>query len=233
MPKYKTLLPLLAVLATFSMAPLSHADDFKDGVAYYEQGDFPSAAESFRAAANKGNADAQFNLGLMYLNGEGIEQDYKQAMSWFEQSASKDNVRAQVNLGRMYAKGKGIVSNHGIAASWFRKAADQGYADAQYSLGILYVTGTGVPRDFAKAKELFQQAANQSNASGQYQLALIYLKGRGVNVNLVEAYKWLTLAGDYEDTAVYKKFVEAKMSKEQVSEALALAQDWKPEKAAK
>ncbi|MFZ6875173.1 tetratricopeptide repeat protein [Undibacterium sp. Di27W] len=208
------------------------ADDFSDGVSYYEQGDFDSALESFKAAAAKGNADAQFNLGLMFLNGEGVPQDYKQALRWFEQSASKDNVRAQVNIGRMYAKGKGMLSNHGVAATWFKKAADQGYADAQYSLGILYVTGTGVGRDYNKARTLFQQAANQSNASAQYQLGLLYLKGRGVTENLVEAYKWLSLAGDYEDSAVFRKYVAAKMSKEEVAEAQSLAQDWKPEKAA-
>ncbi|MFZ6658429.1 tetratricopeptide repeat protein [Undibacterium sp. TJN19] len=224
----KYFLPLIFVLA----AGLTFADDFSDGVSAYEQGDFPTALESFKAAAAKGNADAQFNLGLMYLNAEGVPEDYKQAMSWFQQSADQGNVRAQVNLGRMYAKGKAVVSNHGIAASWFRKAADQGYADAQYSLGILYVTGTGVPRDFAKARELFLKAANQSNASGQYQMGLIYLKGRGVDINMVEAYKWLSLAGDYDDSAVYRKFAEAKMTKEQVSEALALAQAWKPEKPA-
>ncbi|MCH8622092.1 tetratricopeptide repeat protein [Undibacterium sp. TS12] len=208
------------------------ADDFNNGVNYYAQGDFASALDSFKNAAEKGNADAQFNLGLMYLNGEGVVQDYKQAMKWFEQSASQGNVRAQVNIGRMYAKGKGVLSNHGVAASWFKKAAEQGYADAQYSLGILYVTGTGVARDYGRAKELFQQAANQGNASGQYQLGLIYLKGRGVAINLVTAYKWLILAGDYDDSAIFRKFVEAKMSKEEISEAQALAQEWKPEKTA-
>lgn len=224
--------PAIVILACMLATGNACADDFSDGVSYYEQGDFASALESFKAAAAKGNAEAQFNLGLMFLNGEGVPQDYKQALNWFEQSASKGNVKAQVNLGRMYAKGKGMLSNHGIAASWFRKAADQGYADAQYSLGILYVTGTGAPRDYNKARELFQQAANQSNASAQYQLALLYLKGRGVATNLVEAYKWLSLAGEYEDSEVFRKYVAAKMSKEEISEAQALAADWKPEKAA-
>ncbi|MFZ6743829.1 tetratricopeptide repeat protein [Undibacterium sp. JH2W] len=224
--------PAVFVLACILVTGNACADDFTDGVSYYEQGDFTSALASFKAAADKGNADAQFNLGLMFLNGEGVQQDYRQALNWFEQAASKGNVRAQVNIGRMYAKGKGMLSNHGIAASWFKKAADQGYADAQYSLGILYVTGTGVGRDYNKARDLFQQAANQSNASAQYQLGLLYLKGRGVTENLVEAYKWLSLAGDYEDSEVFRKYVAAKMSKEAVSEAQALAKDWKSEKAA-
>ena len=223
------LTPVLALLLMLLLTPCTtRADDFSDGVNYYEQGDFDSAMESFKAAAAKGNADAQFNLGLMYLNGEAVSQDYKQALKWFEESAKQGNVRAQVNIGRMYAKGKGMLSNHGVAATWFKKAADQGYADAQYSLGILYLTGTGVARDYDKARQLFQQAANQSNASGQYQLGLIYLKGRGVPVNLVTAYKWLTLAGDYDDSAAFRKFVAAKMSKEEISEAEAQAQDWKP-----
>ncbi|MBC3886581.1 tetratricopeptide repeat protein [Undibacterium griseum] len=202
------------------------AGDFEDGVSLYEQEEFSAAAEAFQAAASKGHADAQFNLGLMYLNGEGVPEDYRRARELFEQSAAQNNVRAQVNLARIYAKGKGVAPDYGKAVSWFKKAADQGYADAQYSLGVLYVTGNGVAPDYRKARELFQQAADQHNASAQYQLGLMYFKGRGVAVNLVEAYKWLLLAEDYDDAAVYRSYVARSMSAEQISEATTRAKEW-------
>jgi hypothetical protein len=70
------------------------AGDFEDGVALYEQQEFTEAAKSFQSAANKGNADAQFNLGLMYLNGEGIEQDYQKHAHCFS------NLRNKIMSGR-------------------------------------------------------------------------------------------------------------------------------------
>jgi hypothetical protein len=83
----------IITLSGFTLQSVS-AGDFEDGVALYEQQEFTEAAKSFQSAANKGNADAQFNLGLMYLNGEGIEQDYQKARALFQQSAEQNNVRA-------------------------------------------------------------------------------------------------------------------------------------------
>lgn len=217
------------LFALFSLsAATAYADEVSIGADLYAEKDYSAAAAVFKKAADKGNADAQFNLGLMYLNGEGVEQDYRQARIWFEQSAAKGNVRAEVNLGRLYAKAKGVAPNYGMAATWYRKAADQGYADGQYSLGVLYLNGISVPRDYARARELFQQAADQNNASAQYQLGLMYFKGKGMTVNLVEAYKWLILADDYEETALYRQYAESKMNRDQIAEAKQLAAEWQP-----
>ncbi|MFZ6773259.1 tetratricopeptide repeat protein [Undibacterium sp. SXout7W] len=225
---FKYAIAMSAITLTGISIHLAHADDFEDGVNLYENQEMSEAADAFQAAADKDNADAQFNLGLMYLNGEGIEENYQQAMHWFEQSAAQNNVRAQVNLARMYAKGKGVAPDYNTAVSWFKKAADQGYADAQYSLGVLYVTGNGTSLDFNKAKDLFQQAADQNNASAQYQLGLMYFKGKGMTVDKVEAYKWMTLAGEYDDAVTFREYARQSMSEEQIEEATATAREWEP-----
>lgn len=222
----KALLKSLCLLAFTLSAATSLADNFSDGVELYADQEYSAAAESFKKAAAKGNPEAQFNLGLMYLKGEGVEQDYRQAMALFQQSAEQDNARAQLNLARMYAKGQGLVASYAKALPWFKKSAEQGYADAQYSLGVLYVTGTGAPRDYRKAYELFLQAAEQGNASAQYQLGLMYFKGKAVALNQVEALKWLILAGEYPDAISYRSYVEGKMSKQQIAEAKELAKEW-------
>ena len=220
----KLFLMLLLSAVIGSLSLLAHADDFSDGVAFYEQRDFPAAAAAFKKAAQQGKPDAQFNLGLMYLNGEGVAQDYVEAKALFEKAAQQDNVRAQVNLARMYAKAKGGAPNYGMAVYWFNKAATLGYADAQYSLGVLYVNGIGVARDYDKARDLFSKAAQQNNASAQYQLGLMYFKGKGVSINKVAAMKWLILAGDYEDAVTYRTYAESQMSKEEIEEAKVLAE---------
>ena len=99
---------------------------FRDGVALYEQQDFPAAAAAFRKAADQGKPDAQFNLGLMYLKGEGVPQNYVEAKALFEKAAQQNNVRAQVNLARMYAKAKGVAPNYGMAVYWFIRQSSLG-----------------------------------------------------------------------------------------------------------
>lgn len=219
----KLLLTLVLSVACSTLSLYVQADDFSDGVALYERQNFPAAAAAFKKAADQGKPDAQFNLGLMYLKGEGVAQDYAEAKALFEKAAAQNNVRAQVNLGRMYAKAKGVAPSYGMAVYWFEKAVALGYADAQYSLGVLYVNGIGVTRDFDKAHDLFSKAAQQNNASAQYQLGLMYFKGKGVAVDKIAGMKWLILAGDYDDAVIHRRYAESQMSPTEIEEAKAQA----------
>ena len=67
------------------------ADDalFLRAYAAYKRGDYAEAATSFRALAEKGDADAQYNLGVMYGKGQGVPQDYAEAMRWYYKAAEK------------------------------------------------------------------------------------------------------------------------------------------------
>ena len=62
----------------------------------------------YKQAADKGNAEAQLNLGIMFKYGRGVEENYTQAVNWFKMSAEQGNVEAQSNLGWMYEYGKGV-----------------------------------------------------------------------------------------------------------------------------
>ncbi|MBF1297810.1 MAG: sel1 repeat family protein, partial [Neisseria meningitidis] len=59
-------------------------------------------------AAEQGNAQAQFNLGLRYAKGQGIRQDYAQAVQWYRKAAEQGVAKAQYNLGLMYDQGQGV-----------------------------------------------------------------------------------------------------------------------------
>ena len=60
-------------------------------------------------AADQGHAKAQYNLGLMYYEGQGVAQDYSAAMKWFRMAADQENAKAQYSLGLMYHQGQGVA----------------------------------------------------------------------------------------------------------------------------
>ena len=97
--------------------------------------------------AEQGNAKAQFYLGVMYANGQGVHQNEKQAEYWYRKAAEQGNASAQYNLGVMYENGQGVRQDPVQAVQWYRKAAEQGLAEAQYNLGGMYAKGKGVRQD--------------------------------------------------------------------------------------
>ncbi len=77
-------------------------------------------------AAEQGFAAAQYNLGVMYDNGQGVRQDDAQAVQWYRKAAEQGIAEAQYNLGVMYDNGQGVRQNYKIAKEWFGKACDNG-----------------------------------------------------------------------------------------------------------
>jgi TPR repeat protein len=139
---------------------------FDEGVAAHEGGDYAKALVEFSPLAKQGEAAAQFALGVMYANGQGVTQDYQAALAWFRKSAEQGNADAQYNLGVMYAKGLGVAKDCQVAVVFFRKAAVQGQADAQFNLGVMYRKGLGVAQDNVVAYALCKlSAANNASSS--------------------------------------------------------------------
>ena len=76
--------------------------------------------------AERGNVQAQFNLGMMYENGQGVRQDDAEAVKWYRQAAEKGYAKAQYNLGAMYFTGRGVHQDFHLSKEWFGKACDGG-----------------------------------------------------------------------------------------------------------
>ena len=149
------------------------------------------------AAAETGDAMAQWGLGMMYDNGYlGVPQDPAEAAVWYRKAAEQGNVPAQRNLGYMYATGRGVPQDDVEAVAWYRQAADQGDSSSKTALGEAYADGRGVPQDNQEAEKLFRQAAEQGNASAQYNLGVMYFNGRGVPQDDVEAAAWYRQAAE-------------------------------------
>jgi len=140
-----------------------------------------------KKAAMQGDANSQYSLGFIYVNGYGVGQSYKRAISWFLKAAMQGNKRAQHQLGMIYAN---EIKNYQEAEKWYKKAAEQGDADSQNSLGVMYYAGNGVARDYKEAKKWFLKAAEKEVSGAQFNLGLLYEFGRGVTQNYKEAAKW-------------------------------------------
>ncbi|MGZ8242420.1 tetratricopeptide repeat protein [Methylomagnum sp.] len=136
------------VLGLLSGAALA---DMNKGLDAVERRDWPKAFAEFRPLAEKGDADAQVNLGNLYMKGYGVEQDYIAARRWYLKAAAQNNATAQGKLGLMDYYGLGVEENHAEAAHWFHEAAEQGEPGAASILGSLYAAGDGVEKDQAQA----------------------------------------------------------------------------------
>lgn len=148
-----------------------------------------------RAAAEGGDANAQYQLGLWYDIGRGVERDDPAAVRWYRRAARQGHRAAQNNLGHLLAKGEGAPEDDAEAVMWFHRAAEQGSSAAQFSLGFHYYNGEGVAPDAAEAARWFRAASAQGVPTAQYNLATMYANGIGVPQDLVRAAMWLNLAG--------------------------------------
>ena len=119
----------------------------------------------YQPKANQGDAQAQYNLALLYDHGVGTPQDYKQAVYWYTKAAEQGHVNSQYSLGQMYSESysKEVPHDYKQAVFWYTKAAEQGYVYAQYNLGQMYRYGYGkeVPQDFEQAVFWYTKATEQ------------------------------------------------------------------------
>ncbi len=97
--------------------------DFNAGVAAYKQGDYATAYREWRPLAEQGNAKAQYNLGVIFLNGEGVHQDDAESVRWWRKAAEQGHAEAQFNLGFMYYNGRGVPQDYAQAHMWYHLAA--------------------------------------------------------------------------------------------------------------
>ena len=138
---------------------LSAAIRFEDGFAAYEHGDHRAALEIWLPLAEQGDAEAQFNLGVMHSRGQGVPEDHTEAVKWFRNAGNRGHAAAQFNLGVIYANGEGVPQDDSEAEKWFRRAAEKGFAEAQFNVGLMYEAGLGAPQDYVRAHVWLSLAA--------------------------------------------------------------------------
>jgi len=155
-----------------------------------------SSIDDLRAAAEKGDVEAQLELGFIYEEGRGVRQDHAAAVKWYRKAAEQGLAKAQFKLGLRYSIGLGVLEDTEEALKWQRKAAEQGDPDGQAALSVMYGKGHGVPQDDREMIKWLQKAAVQGHAMAQSSLGTMYINGRGVQQNYTEAVKWVRKAAE-------------------------------------
>ena len=208
----------VVVLASAFAAPAA-AGTFEDAVDAHARGDYAKALRLIRPLANDGNATAQFNLGVMYLTGRGVQQDNSAAALWFRKAAEQGYALAQTNLGVLYRDGQGVAQDETEAVMWFRKAADQGDAVAEFQLGNQYAFGKGVPQDYSEAMTGIGRLRSKAIAKPRSFSGSCTHEGRGVPQDYVRAHMWFSLSAAQGEQKAVKglEMAERRMTPAQIA----------------
>lgn len=158
-----TLIRFIAIIAltltlTANMAKADDAVIFFSGQIAYEKGDYRTALEYWKPLAESGHARAQYNLGIMYTNGEGVVQDYKEAVKWYRMAAQQGHANAQLNLGVMYGNGYGLLQDHKRAHMWSNIALSNGNDLADDNIEI--ISRNMPPSDISKAQDMARRCVD-------------------------------------------------------------------------
>ena len=158
----------VAILGVFvAPASLAATPTVKAGVEAWQKGDHAGAVAVWRNLAEKGDADAAFNLGQAFRLGRGVPADSAQAKRWFETAANKGHVDAQVSLGLLLFDS----GERGAAMSWLKKAADKGEPRALLVVGTALFNGDGIKQDRVLGYAYVSRAAAQGLAPASSTLA--------------------------------------------------------------
>ena len=154
--------------------------------------------EAERTLAERGDAGAQYALGLAYLTGEGLPRDPRDAARWLRRAAEQGHPGAATDLGVLLMRGYGVPRDDAKAVQWFRRAAGQGHAAGANNLGVMLMNGRGIVRDDAEAVRWFREAAEHGDGNAELNLGRMLKTGRGVPQDDAEAVRWFRRAAELE-----------------------------------
>lgn len=148
----------------------------------------------FKKAADKGDANGLYNLGMCYMQGYGCVPDEDLAYKCFRTSAEAGHPEAINNIGGFYRDGIVVRANPETAAKWFSKSAELGNAYGMLNYALALQRGEGVEKDVAKAIELLKEASELGNAEAMNAYGMCCYNGDGVAKDEAEAVKWYRAA---------------------------------------
>jgi TPR repeat protein len=109
---------------------------------------YASGLQWLKKAAERGDAEAHYFIGIAYEQGRGVVADQTEATRWFRKGAQMGDPSSQNSLAIELAEGIGTRINVGEAVEWFQKSAEQGNYEAACNLALHFMRGQGVPKDY-------------------------------------------------------------------------------------
>lgn len=164
----------ITLLLLLVLSAKAWADRVDDGLDAYREGDYELAFEQWAAAAEQDDPVGQYNLAVLYYNGDGVETNYKKAHQWFLRSAKQGYADAQYDLGTMYMLGEGTNQDYAVGLTWLRKSADQQYGPAMLELGKAYHHGTGLRQHLPSALRWYYQGQDAGADDAEELIEALY-----------------------------------------------------------
>jgi uncharacterized protein len=199
----KTLLTNLAVfIATLSFGQ-SAEELNKKSKEFLDRQDLKNAVPLIRQAAEKGNAEAQYNYGICFQQGVEVQKSDSLANVWFLKSANQGWKDAQFKMAYSYATGRGVTQDDKQAFIWSVKCAEQQDVECMFNVASCYMEGRGTQKNmdsmvvWATRLALLETPENL-NISGQItsaraNLAIMYRDGQNVQKDLIKSYMWFLI----------------------------------------
>ena len=191
--KPKTIGAKLGIAAAMlAMASVPAIATVKDGVDAWTRGDYDTAVKEWRGPAQKGDADAQFNLGQAYKMGRGVKTDLNAALEWYKKASAQGHLQAADSYGHLlHYQGRIKESLPHLQAS-----SDRGDPRAQYLLATELFNGTNVQKDWVRAYALMTRASSAGMPAAQRSLSQM-----DQYVPLDQRQKAIVMAGELEQKA--------------------------------
>jgi TPR repeat protein len=182
-----------------------------------------------QTAGNGGIADAQYELGNAYQDGEGIALNRAEALKWWREAAARGHPQAQYLYGEAQLYGRDLPENRSAAKVLLNRAASEGVslADAEltkmawceqllaraeqndaeiwHSIGSAYFNSVGVAQDSTAAANWWHKAVAAGHPPAQVALAKLYLNGDGVEKDIEHGKAWLSRAASAGDNSALEE----------------------------
>ncbi|WCJ38520.1 F-box family protein [Euphorbia peplus] len=194
------------------------------GLLYWELGFKDKAIRLYYRAAELGDAAAQCNLGISYLQVEPPKP--KEAIKWLTQASVAGHIRAQYQLALCFHQGRGVDQNLQDAAKWYLKAAAGGYVRAMYNVALCYSAGEGLSQNHRQSKKWMKRAADRGHSKAQFEHGLgLFSEGE-----MMKAVVYLELATRSGETpaAHVKNVILQQLSGPSRDRVMHLADNWRP-----
>jgi len=177
-------------------APLSMANaadnDFDAGWTHYQEGMFTQALEIWEPLAKAGDAQAQFNLSVLYEQGRGVDADPAKARYWNDQAVTSGYPPA------LHNKALGLLAEkrEQDALALLKTSAEQDFSASLYTLGKIHQLALGVDENPAMAFKYVSRAAADGFTRAQYNLGKMYRDGYGTEADETASAEWFEAAAN-------------------------------------
>jgi TPR repeat protein len=187
-------LTLLVLSIALFIPKFAYSSDLDLAIYDLNRGEFNAAIAQFEPLVAEGYAPAQYQMGLIYLNGYGVIKNPIKAVELLHLAVSQNYSDALFDLSLLYSEGEVVKKDLNTAYTLMKKAAKKGLPRAQFNLGVMIYNGSGIPQDDFQASRWYQKAADQNYALAQFNLALMYFNGKGVAKSTEMSYIWNIIA---------------------------------------